>query len=596
MYPFPNPKTFKIMSFFDDASLAFLPSGAAGKDGKAYSIKPTDGTGDFTFSRGSNLAATRVGADGLIEKGRENLLLQSNQFDTTWTLSGASVTSGQSGYDGSSDAWLLSKSAANGRVFQDIGSSGVQTFSVYAKAAVNDWAFLLVNGGGNPSAWFDLSTGSLGSAVGGVISHNISDVGNGWYKISISFNETITRVRIYVGDADNDNSSASGNIYIQDAQLEIGLAATDVIESGATTGKAGLLEDEPRFDYSGGATCPSLLLEPSRTNLIPYSEYLGYSTYSPVFGGVIEYDSTIQTPQGTNGCYTFYDSDGSTYARIRHAAGGFTLNDKITASVFVKGTPNSQMFLGGEYADESCVFNLQTKTLVTQQTNAESYKIEDYGNGWTRYSVVSVFGNAQGNGFEYSQIRVSGDSSNKVPLWGWQLESDASYPTSYIPNHSGGSVTRGADLGTAGDYIGSTITFGPTDDFSIFYDGEIFKKDLMILGGGDSGLNAGRVWIRNTQIRIDGTTPSVSLMADTNVVVDLNTRFKLLVKRNGATIDFFLDGSKLTTTQGDTDATFVINSLLWSFSNAYTAFGKHNQLLVFDSALSDADCITLTTL
>ena len=50
------------MSFFDDASLAFLPSGAAGKDGKAYSIKPTNGTGDFTFSRGSNLSATRVGA------------------------------------------------------------------------------------------------------------------------------------------------------------------------------------------------------------------------------------------------------------------------------------------------------------------------------------------------------------------------------------------------------------------------------------------------------------------------------------------------------------------------------------------------------
>ena len=32
------------------------------------------GDGDFTFSRGSNLAATRVGPTGLIEKGRENLL------------------------------------------------------------------------------------------------------------------------------------------------------------------------------------------------------------------------------------------------------------------------------------------------------------------------------------------------------------------------------------------------------------------------------------------------------------------------------------------------------------------------------------------
>jgi hypothetical protein len=32
------------------------------------------GDGDFTFSRGSNLAATRVDVNGLIEKGRENLL------------------------------------------------------------------------------------------------------------------------------------------------------------------------------------------------------------------------------------------------------------------------------------------------------------------------------------------------------------------------------------------------------------------------------------------------------------------------------------------------------------------------------------------
>ena len=40
------------MSFFDDASLVFLPSGEAGKDGKAYSMKPTNGDGDFTFSRG----------------------------------------------------------------------------------------------------------------------------------------------------------------------------------------------------------------------------------------------------------------------------------------------------------------------------------------------------------------------------------------------------------------------------------------------------------------------------------------------------------------------------------------------------------------
>ena len=106
-----------MSSLKDLASLIMIPS--LYKDGRLDTIKPlgnsiihpdatgnTDGTdgstpaeGNFTFSRGSNLAATRVDVNGLIEKGRENLLLQSNQFDTTWTLdSGMTLTSGQSGY------------------------------------------------------------------------------------------------------------------------------------------------------------------------------------------------------------------------------------------------------------------------------------------------------------------------------------------------------------------------------------------------------------------------------------------------------------------------------------------------------------------
>ena len=270
------------MSFFDDASLAFLPSGGAGKDTKAYSIKPTDGSGDFTFSRGSNLAATRVGPTGLIEKGRENLLLQSNQFDTTWTTSNTSVTSGQSGYDGSSDAWLLeADSDGNGRrVEQSKTQGGVATLSIYAKAGTTDW--LRIEFGGAASlVYFDLTNGVLGSETNAI--GKIESVGNGWYRCSAvnTSGSTPSSVRYHLASADGSIAVTDGNnLYIQDAQLEIGLAATDYIESGATTGKAGLLEDEPRFDYSGGATCPSLLLEPSRTNLIGQSEYFGDNSNS----------------------------------------------------------------------------------------------------------------------------------------------------------------------------------------------------------------------------------------------------------------------------------------------------------------------------
>jgi hypothetical protein len=68
-------------NFFNKASLVMVPD--APIDGKLPSVKPEDRSGDFTFSRGSNLAATRINKDGLIEKGRENLLLQSNQFQDT---------------------------------------------------------------------------------------------------------------------------------------------------------------------------------------------------------------------------------------------------------------------------------------------------------------------------------------------------------------------------------------------------------------------------------------------------------------------------------------------------------------------------------
>ena len=95
---------------YNKASIVLIPSGS--KTGTIFSQKPTNGDGDFDFTRSTS--ATRVNADGLIEKETQNLLLQSNSFDTSWINSGTiSKTSGQSGYDGSSDAWLLTKSSAS---------------------------------------------------------------------------------------------------------------------------------------------------------------------------------------------------------------------------------------------------------------------------------------------------------------------------------------------------------------------------------------------------------------------------------------------------------------------------------------------------
>ena len=216
-----------MSKLFDFSSLAMIPS--AYKDGKLYSIRPTDGSGDFTFSRGSNLAATRVDVNGLIEKGRENVLLQSNQFNTSPWAQAATLTSGQSGYDGSTDAWLLTKNAGYDRIDQSIVFSGVNTFSVYAKAGTHNWVYLRVDHTSFSSAYFDLQNGTIGT-TSTTIDANIEDIGSGWYRCSIVFNQPSgSVVRIYPSDSNNGvGNSTSGNIYIQDAQLEQGLAASEV--------------------------------------------------------------------------------------------------------------------------------------------------------------------------------------------------------------------------------------------------------------------------------------------------------------------------------------------------------------------------------
>ena len=99
-------------------------------------------------------------------------MFYSNDFSrANWTKAGSVLTSGQTGYDGTNDAWLLEKNSANGNIYQPISLSGIASLSFYAKANTTDW-IRVRNGSGY--VYFDVANGVVGGNINAVNASIIS--------------------------------------------------------------------------------------------------------------------------------------------------------------------------------------------------------------------------------------------------------------------------------------------------------------------------------------------------------------------------------------------------------------------------------------
>lgn len=584
-----------MSSYYDDASLMLLASGGAQKDGKVYSVKPTDGSGDFTFTRGSNLSATRVDASQLIEKGRENLLTYSNDFsNAAWSRVATSLTSGQSGYDGSSDAWLYQATGGATGVyfFQSQTITQIRTRSIYAKAGTQSTiTFLWDSFNNNKFATFDLSSGTFTNA--GCIA-SIESVGGGWYRCSTTITNASNGYAFLISlSNETGNGLPSGSsIYIQDAQQELGLVATPYIETGASTAQAGILENTPRFDYSGGATCPSLLLEPSRTNLTPQSEYFG-SGYT--FTNVTTAANAAISPEGVSNAYEMTDDATNGNHRFIRQITGNTIGQSYTYSIFLKkGTMTNaflNLFSGGTIANVSV--DLENGTI--SGGGGTSQTIEDYGNDWYRCSVTGVAGDSSVYIYLYmNQLGGYVGVGSNLYFYGAQLE-QGSYLTSYIPTY-GVSQTRAQD-----NCVKSGIQnlLGQTEGV-IFFDGvcDNLEQDATLLCTNRQTSFAvlltktanqeiiGRVWNDNF-VRISFISSALP-----------SGRFKAALKYKSGSTALFVNGVKI----GENATTFTptanINQLcLTSYGSPYFSYKESvyaNEALVFTTALSDLDLAILT--
>jgi hypothetical protein len=359
--------------------------------------------------------------------------------------------------------------------------------------------------------------------------------------------------------------------------------------SGTVVNQSGLIETVgsgiPRIDFQGN-TKGALLLEPSRTNIITNSNS---SNLNFALDGVSMTYNSIISPDGENNGILFRQT-GSNSSNSAYNFGLTTSNGTYTYSIFIKANDSEKIrFYSSNGTALTQDFNPQemTEGVVSGSLNL---KFKSYGNDWFRVSFTRTLSSAS-----HHRLSIYPDRNNtqkSVYIFGLQIESNASYATSYIPT-SGSAVTRVAETNSETPPSG---VIGQTEG-TMFVDCKVNAQGTYTGFSLNDNTTNNEVIIRfTTQDRIEyylrsgGSQP----IGGGTTLFDTDKRVKIAFAYKSGDSSVYINGAQVTTS---TTTTMPVNLSIIKFArgNSTADFsGKTNDFKVYNTRLSNAELAALT--
>ena len=301
------------------------------------------------------------------------------------------------------------------------------------------------------------------------------------------------------------------------------------------------------------------MLEPTSTNLIPYSEDFsqwGTSQGTPTPNYGISPDGTQNSTR-----YVFSGADQELRENV-------TTSASSTGSIYVKGT-----------SGETIKFGVQgSESLFT--LNGEWQRIQKQGTATSNRIVINTY---------------SGATARDIELWGAQLE-NLSYATSYIPTLTGSTVTRAGEklYGSGNSTLINSEEGVLYAEIAALVDDATYR--FISLSDGTTG-NRVVLGYHNVSNTVRGYVYSgTTIVATMSYAVDSIRDFvKLAIKYKRDDFALWVDGVKRGV-DGAGAVPIGLDSLQFDSGDGGSfLYGKCKAVAVFDRALTEDELRDLTT-